>query len=109
MQIGPSSRPRSRVNSNARFFRAQRERLWHGLQNHACGHADHAPQLLLPTGLRANPNTGLLLATNGNFYGTTGDGGAKADGMVFSLSVALGPFVETLPTSGKVGAAVIIL
>jgi hypothetical protein len=28
---------------------------------------------------------------------------------VFSLAVGLGPFVETLPTSGPVGAAVIIL
>ena len=31
------------------------------------------------------------------------------DGTVFSLSVGLGPFVETQPTSGKVGAAVKIL
>jgi uncharacterized protein (TIGR03437 family) len=30
-------------------------------------------------------------------------------GTVFSLSVGLGPFVETQPTSGKVGAAVKIL
>jgi len=63
-------------------YRSPRERLWHGLQNHRRGHADHALQLLLPTGPRANPNTGLLQATNGNFYGTTGDGGVKADGMV---------------------------
>ena len=28
---------------------------------------------------------------------------------MFSLSVGLGPFVETKPTSGKVGTAVIIL
>jgi hypothetical protein len=30
-------------------------------------------------------------------------------GTIFSLSVGLGPFVETQPTSGKVGAAVEIL
>jgi hypothetical protein len=35
--------------------------------------------------------------------------GPNYDGTVFSLSVGLGPFVETLPTSGKVGAAVKIL
>ena len=35
--------------------------------------------------------------------------GPAADGTVFSLSVGLGPFVETQPTSGKVGAAVKIL
>jgi len=31
------------------------------------------------------------------------------DGTVFSLSVGLGPFVKTLPTSGKVAAGVMIL
>jgi len=48
-------------------------------------------------------------ATNGNFYGTTGEGGANNDGTIFSLSVGLSPFVETLPNSGKVGAKVKIL
>jgi uncharacterized repeat protein (TIGR03803 family) len=57
----------------------------------------------------ANPY-GLVQATNGTFYGTTiYGGGAYNDGTVFSLSVGLGPFVETLPTSGKVDATVIIL
>jgi len=51
----------------------------------------------------------LVQDTNGKFYGTAPDGGAKGDGTVFSLSVGLGPFVETQPTSGKVGAAVKIL
>ncbi len=50
----------------------------------------------------ANPYTELVQDTNGTFYGTTSS-------TVFSLSVGLGPFVETLPTSGKVGAAVKIL
>ena len=35
--------------------------------------------------------------------------GPNSYGTVFSLSVGLGPFVETQPTSGKVGAAVKIL
>jgi uncharacterized repeat protein (TIGR03803 family) len=64
------------------------------------------------------PFAGLLQATNGNFYGTTVYGGANDTcsalqplgcGTIFSLSVGLSPFVKTLPTSGKVGAAVKIL
>jgi len=59
------------------------------------------------------PN-GLVQATNGSFYGTTGTGGTSecvfgGCGTVFSLSVGLGPFVEALPTSAKVGAPVTIL
>src|ERR1700674_3104485 len=56
-----------------------------------------------------NPLGGLAQATNGTFYGTTYAGGTNGYGTVFSLSVGLGPFVETLPISGKVGAKVIIL
>jgi uncharacterized repeat protein (TIGR03803 family) len=55
------------------------------------------------------PYAGLVQGTNGDFYGTTEAGGAHGYGAVFSLSVGLGPFVETRPTSGKVGAAVKIL
>ena len=55
------------------------------------------------------PDAGLVQATNGDLYGTTNGGGANNDGTVFSLSVGLGPFVETLPTSGSAGAAVKIL
>jgi uncharacterized repeat protein (TIGR03803 family) len=55
------------------------------------------------------PYACLVQGTNGDFYGTTVFGGANSAGTVFSLSVGLGPFVETLPTSGKVGAAVKIL
>ena len=54
-------------------------------------------------------DAGLVQDTNGNFYGTTSGGGANGYGTVFSLSVGLGPFVETQATSGKVGAAVNIL
>jgi uncharacterized repeat protein (TIGR03803 family) len=56
-----------------------------------------------------NPSGGLFQATNGTFYGTTFQGGANGDGTIFSLSLGLGPFVKTLPTSGAVGAAVRIL
>jgi uncharacterized repeat protein (TIGR03803 family) len=55
------------------------------------------------------PYAGLVQDTNGNLYGTTSAGGANSVGTVFSLSVGLGPFVETNPTSGKVGTAVKIL
>jgi len=53
--------------------------------------------------------TAVTQATNGNFYGATTFGGAYDDGTIFSLSVGLGPFVETQPTSGKVGKPVKIL
>jgi uncharacterized repeat protein (TIGR03803 family) len=56
-----------------------------------------------------NPSGGLFQATNGTFYGTAFQGGANGDGTIFSLSLGLGPFVETLPTSGNVGATVMIL
>jgi len=57
---------------------------------------------------------GLIQGTNGKFYGATFGGGSSSAckygcGTVFSLSVGLGPFVEALPNSGKVGAAVRIL
>jgi len=56
----------------------------------------------------------LLQDTNGEIYGTTYYGGTSGAcsggcGRIFSLSVGLGPFVETQPASGKVGAAVNIL
>lgn len=63
----------------------------------------------------AGPWGGLVQATDGNLYGTTIDGGNGPNcgpggcGTVFSLSVGLDPFVKTEPTSGEVGAAVIIL
>jgi uncharacterized repeat protein (TIGR03803 family) len=56
----------------------------------------------------ANPQAPLVQVTNGDFYGTTLSS-ANKDGVVFSLSVGLGPFVEPQTTSGKVGAAVKIL
>ena len=59
-----------------------------------------------PDGESANA---LTQDTNGTFYGTAYAGGANKLGTVFSLSVGLGPFVETQTTSGAVGAAVTIL
>jgi uncharacterized repeat protein (TIGR03803 family) len=68
------------------------------------------------------PVGGVLQATNGNFYGTVYEGGVTSGecspmvppfvngcGTIFSLSVGLGPFMETNPTSGKVGTKVTIL
>ena len=57
----------------------------------------------------AGPFDALVQATNGKLYGTTSGGGAYSDGTVFVLSVGSGPFAETIPTSGKVGARVTVL
>lgn len=57
------------------------------------------------------PDAAPVQGTNGTFYGTT-FGNLTCDsgcGTVFSLSTGLGPFVQTLPTSGKAGAKVIVL
>jgi uncharacterized repeat protein (TIGR03803 family) len=58
----------------------------------------------------------LIQATLGTFYGETVSGGGYGScfanltcGTVFSLSAGLAPFVETVPTTGQVGAAVTIL
>lgn len=57
----------------------------------------------------ANPDGGLLQATNGSFYGTTYSGGNLSCeapygcGTVFSLDVGLGPFVTFVRAAGKVG------
>ena len=59
------------------------------------------------------PGAALVQDTNGDFYGTTVGGGANgtccSGGTVFRMSVGLGPFVKTQPTSGNLGAAVKIL
>jgi len=66
----------------------------------------------------SGPNGGgtLMQDTNGTFFGTMQQGGAgwptcspTCVGTIFSLDMGLGPFVKTLPTSGKVKAAVKIL
>jgi len=60
-------------------------------------------------GYNSNQLGGLVQATNGKFYGTAPSGGTNLDGTFFSLSIGLGPFVETSPTSGDVGASIEIL
>lgn len=52
---------------------------------------------------------GLFQGTSGEIYGATWVGGTKGDGTVYSVFVGLGPLVETVPTSGKVGSIVKIL
>jgi uncharacterized repeat protein (TIGR03803 family) len=64
-------------------------------------------QLACTDGL--GPYAGLVQATNGDFYGTTGTGGASGFGTVFRLSVGLSAFVKTQPHIGRVGAAIKIL
>lgn len=65
-------------------------------------------------GTDGNGAEGLVQATNGTFYGMTDCAGTAffcflSSGTVFSLSVGLGPFVETVPTSGGTGTKVTIL
>lgn len=54
------------------------------------------------------PDSALVQHTSGIFYGTAEFDGPYY-GTVFSLSMGLGPFVETQPTIGKVGRPVKIL
>ena len=59
------------------------------------------------------PIGGLIQDTNGNFYGTTADGGSYGEGAdsgtVFELATGLKPFVTTSSAFGKIGAKVTIL
>jgi uncharacterized repeat protein (TIGR03803 family) len=56
------------------------------------------------------PESGLVQATNGTFYGTTFYGGNSGSaGTVFSLSLGLAPFVKILPALGKAGTTAMIL
>jgi uncharacterized repeat protein (TIGR03803 family) len=58
----------------------------------------------------ANPNTTLVQATSGVFYGTTPQGGKAGLGTAYNMAVAgLGPFVETVQASAKVGKTIMIL
>jgi uncharacterized repeat protein (TIGR03803 family) len=49
------------------------------------------------------PQTGLLQATDGDFYGSTLQSGPSGFGISFKLSTGLGPFVALVQDSGKVG------
>jgi uncharacterized repeat protein (TIGR03803 family) len=55
------------------------------------------------------PATAMLEGTDGNFYGTTSEGGSGNMGVIFRFSVGLTPFVKALPHLAKVGGAVDIL
>ncbi|HEV2381130.1 MAG TPA: choice-of-anchor tandem repeat GloVer-containing protein [Terriglobia bacterium] len=57
----------------------------------------------------ATPYDALFQATNGSFYGTTLVGGTSQGGTIFAVSVGLGAFVETVPTTAKVGRTIRIL
>jgi uncharacterized repeat protein (TIGR03803 family) len=57
----------------------------------------------------ALPQTPLMQATNGMLYGVTREGGTQTNGVFFSLSRGLRPFVETIPAQGNVGTKVLIL
>ena len=52
------------------------------------------------------PLAGLMQATNGTLYGGTMAGGTDALGTIFGLDMGLGPFVEALTYSGKVGKTI---
>jgi uncharacterized repeat protein (TIGR03803 family) len=56
-----------------------------------------------------NPFMPLLQATNGVLYGTTRFGGTQTNGIFFSLSRGLRPFVQTIPAQGNAGTNVLIL
>jgi uncharacterized repeat protein (TIGR03803 family) len=55
------------------------------------------------------PDGGVFQGTDGNLYGTTDEGATFGNGTLFRLTLPIGPFVESLPTSGKVGADIQIL
>jgi uncharacterized repeat protein (TIGR03803 family) len=62
----------------------------------------------------ATPFAGLVQGTNGNFYGVTDGGGNNSAcvagcGAIYSLSMGLGPFVQSVPSAGKVGSTIAIL
>ncbi len=57
----------------------------------------------------ANGYGPVIQGTDGNLYGMTYRGGTSNDGTIFRVSLGLSPFVETLPSSGSVGARVRIL
>lgn len=59
------------------------------------------------------PAAGLLQGTDGNFYGTTNNGGtgscSNGCGTIFKMSVGLLPFVTSQTYAGEVGNTVILL
>jgi uncharacterized repeat protein (TIGR03803 family) len=51
----------------------------------------------------------LLQGTDGIFYGTMEQTSSGVNGTIFSLATGLGPFVETVPSLGKVGTKIMVL
>jgi hypothetical protein len=80
-------------------------------------HADHVVLFCSQTDCTDGtlPDGGLVEDTNGKLYGTAPEGrasdacSANGRGTVFSLSLVLGPFVETQPNSAPVGKPINIL
>jgi uncharacterized repeat protein (TIGR03803 family) len=52
---------------------------------------------------------GIIQGTDGNFYGATYRGGPSGYGTAFKLATGLGPFIQTVTSSGKAGSSVIVL
>lgn len=57
----------------------------------------------------ADPSAAPTQTTDGIFLGESGQGGSGNYGTLFSLSMNLPAFVETNPSSGKVGTTVVIM
>ena len=57
----------------------------------------------------SDPESGLLQATSGIFYGGTGTGGSGNASVFYSVSEGLSPFAALVSTSGKEGARIGIL
>ena len=55
------------------------------------------------------PFTTLVQATDGKFYGTSEEGGAKGRGTIFSVDLELSPFVKIQPPFGKSGSTLMVL
>jgi uncharacterized repeat protein (TIGR03803 family) len=55
------------------------------------------------------PGYALWQATNGEFMGTTTNGGTEGEGVVYSYATGLSAFVQTVPVAAKAEARVIIL
>jgi uncharacterized repeat protein (TIGR03803 family) len=53
--------------------------------------------------------TGIMQATDGNFYGTTHWGGPSGYGTAFQFSTGLTPFIQTVTSNGAPESSVIIL
>jgi len=60
-------------------------------------------------GMDGGGNGSLVQGTDGKFYGVTVSGGRGGWGTVFSLDTGLSPFVQPVPSFGKVGQQIMVL